>query len=200
MSAYLHAWITVFLSATAFAQDTAQQQSVASFRGGVELVLVPVVVRDRQGKAVANLTKDNFQLFDRKKQQTIASFAAVGHGNTSANNARNAKSPVAEASHTANASPAAESRAPARFVIYLFDDLDSRVPDMARVRGMAITHFHRELAAGDRAAIYTFSGRPTLEFTDDRDKIEGALAKLRTREVSHTMKQSVLASLITSLT
>jgi VWFA-related protein len=182
MSAYLHAWITVFLSATAFAQDTAQQQSVASFRGGVELVLVPVVVRDRQGKAVANLTKDNFQLFDRKKQQTIASFAAVGHGNTSANNARNAKSPVAEASHTANASPAAESRAPARFVIYLFDDLDSRVPDMARVRGMAITHFHRELAAGDRAAIYTFSGRPTLEFTDDRDKIEGALAKLRTRE------------------
>ncbi|HEY3938424.1 MAG TPA: VWA domain-containing protein [Bryobacteraceae bacterium] len=189
MSAYSLAWIAVFLSATAFAQNTPKQQdslktgeSVASFQGGVELVLVPVVVRDRQGKPVGNLTKDDFQLFDKKKQQTVVSFAAVGRAGTSAGKARNMKSPPAEASHTADTASVAESRAPARFVIYLFDDLDSRVPDLAHVRGMAIQHFDRELAPGDRAAIYTFSGRPALDFTSDRDKLEGALAKVRTRE------------------
>jgi VWFA-related protein len=186
MSAYFPVWIAVFLGATAFAQNTTHSQgraevggSVATFQSGVQLVLVPVVVRDRQGKAVGQLTRDDFQLFDRKKQQRIASFAAVGHASGSANNE---KSPATEARPAASASLAAESPAPTRFVIYLFDDLNSRVPDMAHVRGMAIQHFHRELAPGDRAAIYTFSGRPALDFTSDRDKLEGALAKVRTRE------------------
>jgi len=41
----------------------------------VNLVLVRVVVRDRQGKIISNLKKEDFQLFDNKKLQAISSFS-----------------------------------------------------------------------------------------------------------------------------
>src|SRR6266700_1686809 len=46
----------------------------AMFQARVNLVIVPVVVRDRQGKAVGNLKQEDFQLFDRGKPQYIARF------------------------------------------------------------------------------------------------------------------------------
>ena len=38
-------------------------------------MLVPVVVRNAKGEAVANLTKADFHLFDNGKEQAIASFS-----------------------------------------------------------------------------------------------------------------------------
>ena len=39
------------------------------------LVVVRVVVRDSHGRPVANLTKDDFKLFDRGREQNIAQFS-----------------------------------------------------------------------------------------------------------------------------
>ena len=44
------------------------------FRVNTNLVLVNVVVRDKDGNLVRGLTKDDFQLFEDGKQQTIADF------------------------------------------------------------------------------------------------------------------------------
>src|SRR6202035_491481 len=41
---------------------------------GIDAVLVPLVVRDGHGRAVGNLTKDDFQVFDRGKPQKISAF------------------------------------------------------------------------------------------------------------------------------
>ena len=54
--------------------ETSNTETGATFRSKVTLVTVPVVVRDRHGKAVGNLQKDTL-LFDRGKQQTISKFA-----------------------------------------------------------------------------------------------------------------------------
>ena len=50
----------------------AQQRSV--FRSGTELVLVNVVVRDKSGAVVRNLSRDDFTVTEDDKPQTITSF------------------------------------------------------------------------------------------------------------------------------
>ena len=46
-----------------------------TFSTGVNLVSVPVVVRDRDGHAVGTLRKEDFQLFDKGKPQIISKFS-----------------------------------------------------------------------------------------------------------------------------
>src|SRR5208282_6022588 len=53
--------ITLFLASS---RAVAQSDNNVTFKAGVHLVMVPVVVRDSKGQAVGNLTKEDFQLFD----------------------------------------------------------------------------------------------------------------------------------------
>jgi hypothetical protein len=55
--------------------EMATHDEPALFKARVNLVMVPVVVRDRQGKAVGTLKQDDFQLFDKGKPQYIARFS-----------------------------------------------------------------------------------------------------------------------------
>jgi VWFA-related protein len=180
--------MALFWAAAALSQNTPHQETTkaakdpgATFQSGVNLVLVPVVIRDAQGRAIGKLTKDDFQLFDGGKRQTIASFSAVGREG-------GGSEPTAPMTATREAENGSETRTPSsttvanstpeRFLIYLFDDRNIDFARMVAVREGAERHLKRGLAATDRAAIYTFSGRDTLEFTGDRDKLEAALAKL----------------------
>src|SRR5881394_1828195 len=55
--------------------EMATKDEPALFKSRVNLVQVPVVVRDRQGKAMGTLKKEDFQLFDKGKPQYIARFS-----------------------------------------------------------------------------------------------------------------------------
>ena len=46
-----------------------------AFISNVDLVLVPVTVSDQMNRVVEGLNKDNFQVFDNKKQQVIQHFS-----------------------------------------------------------------------------------------------------------------------------
>src|ERR1700748_3344478 len=56
------------------APEIAQHDAPATFISRSNLVQVPVVVRDKQGHPIGNLTKDDFFLFDKGKPQLIAKF------------------------------------------------------------------------------------------------------------------------------
>ena len=73
------ALLALYCCAVALAQEPLHtgQEQIPTFQSKVNLVLVPVVVRDSQGHPIANLTKDDFQLFDKGKRQAIASFFAI---------------------------------------------------------------------------------------------------------------------------
>ena len=151
-----------------------REESATSFRTHVNLVMVPVVARDAHGTAIGTLTKENFQLFDKGKLQEISRFSVEKVGT---------KAPL-----EANATPGipqsgAEDKGhavvvPDRFVAYLFDDVHLSVGDLPRIREAAERHLG-DLAPTDRAAIFTMSGTPLMDFTDNKNELRDALYRLK---------------------
>jgi VWFA-related protein len=154
-------------------QEVASHDAPTTFKVRVNLVLVRVVVRDQQGKVVSNLKKEDFQLFDSRKLQTISSF------NVETPETRTA-SVVASANADAGYSSSADTFAgkarvlPQRFVSMVFDDVHLSMEDATFVRDSA-TRFFGALAPSDRVSINTTSGQFTQEFTDDHDALKKAL-------------------------
>jgi len=151
----------------------------ATFKAKVNLVLVPVVVRDGQGHAIGNLQKADFLLFDKGKPQVITKFSMEKSGGQAAKDAESTKS--AENVPGEQAPPVL----PERYTAYLFDDVHLAFGDLARVRDAADRHM-AALDSMARAAIYTTSGQSTLDFTDDRAKLHETLLSLRPRPVSRS--------------
>jgi hypothetical protein len=67
---------------------------------------------------------------------------------------------------------------PERYVAYLFDDVHITVSDIQRLRDAALRHI-ATMKPSDRAAIYTMSGFPQVDFTDDQDRLKDAILRLR---------------------
>src|SRR6478672_4047477 len=57
------------------APEMSSHDTPATFKAKVNLVLVPVVVRDAEGHAIGNLRQEDFQLFDKGKPQLISRFS-----------------------------------------------------------------------------------------------------------------------------
>ena len=160
--------------------EMTSRDAPATFSTKVNLVMVPVVVRDSKGKAVGTLRKEDFQLFDKGKPQVISKFSVEKAGET--------RIPAEVASDDAtleNAAPAAAAKTPApiaqRFVVYLFDDVNTHTSDLVQARDAADRHLSESLDATTRAAIFTTSGQGNVDFTDDHAKLHEALMKLMWR-------------------
>lgn len=118
------------------------------------MVLVPVIVRDREGHAVADLRQQDFQLFDKGKEQPIASFS------------------VERREPTASGAP------PSQFLVYFFDDVSLR--DFGTVMSIRTAALHQlaSLQPGDRVAVFTSSCQLAIDFTGDRTKLQEVVSKL----------------------
>src|ERR1039457_3777402 len=58
-------------------RDDKSDARMATFQAKVDLVLVPVVVRDKHRRPIGNLTKDDCRLLDSKNPRPIAIFWTV---------------------------------------------------------------------------------------------------------------------------
>ena len=143
----------------------------ATFRVNVNLVLVRVVARDPKGVAVGNLKKEDFELLDNRKPQVISRFS-VESGTPKA-------PPQASASNTSGEQQQQQEQValPDRYIAYLFDDIHLNLSDLMQVRNAASRHL-ATLQPTDRAAIFTTSGRTTLDFTADKEKLLNTLLHL----------------------
>jgi len=158
--------------------EMASRDAPATFSAKVNLVMVPVVVRDGKGKAIGTLQKEDFQLFDKGKAQVISRFSVEKAGET-----------VIPAEVAADAGAIDKSLAPAtpaapiaqRFVLYLFDDVHTSMADLIQARIAADKHLTESLDPAARAGIFTTSGQNNVDFTDDRVKLHDALMKLMSR-------------------
>jgi len=157
--------------------EVSSRDTPPTFKVRVNLVLVRVVVRDAQGKVVPNLHKEDFQLTDNRKPQTISTFSVEtpeSHIVTAGTNA----DPNAPMDPTAaNAKVAA---LPQRFVSVIYDDQHMIMADTLFVRNASKKLFD-SLAPSDRVAINTTSGQATQDFTDDHALLSKTLLNVLPR-------------------
>jgi len=158
--------------------EVSSRDTAPTFKVRVNLVLVRVVVRDQQGHVVPNLKKEDFQLTDNRKPQTISTFSVE----TPASRAIEA---TVSADVNTPADPdvakAVAAALPRRFVSVVFDDQHLTMQDAMFVRN-ATGKFFDSLAASDRVGIYSTSGQFTQEFTDDHELLRKSLLNI----ISHS--------------
>ena len=152
-------------------QEVSSRDTPATFKLRVNMVLVRVVVRDAKGKVVPSLKKEDFQLYDGKKLQSISSFTVETPQSHTASLAASG-----EAGYSSSADPIAGKAVvlPQRFVYMVFDDIHMLMEDAGFVRDSA-TRFFEALSASDRVAIYTTSGQLSQDFTEDHELLRKAL-------------------------
>jgi len=171
-------------SSLALAQGGAADQEVSSrdyqpefqLQAQRNLVLVHVVVRDGRGATVSDLTKDDFEVFDRGKLQPITEFSVEKPYEPSAAPAPNASAPEQPGTATA-------ALPHLRFLAFYFDDLHTDAEGLGRVRDAADHYLAASLPSDDRVGLFTSSGEGQLDFTDNRAALHQALLALRPHPV-----------------
>lgn len=157
-------------------QEVVTRDTPTTFKVRVNLVLVRVVVRDEHGKIVENLKKEDFQLFDNRKQQTISSFnveTPLSHSVPVVS--------VNEQDGTDSAQP--PPNLPQRFVSLFFDDIHLAMTDAVNVRAAA-TKILDAMGPTDRIAIHTSSGQVTQDFTGDQALLKRGLIQITPRALN----------------
>ena len=160
-------------------EEVSSHETPTTFKVRVNLVLVRVVVRDAHGKIVPNLKKEDFQLYDNRKVQTISSFSVE----TPETRTASAVASTAAESSSADVAGGKAIVLPQRFVSMVFDDVHLSMEDAVFVRDSA-TRFFEGLAASDRVSLSTTSGQLTQEFTDDHGKLTKALLGITPRPLT----------------
>jgi VWFA-related protein len=166
-------------SGDANAAEVTTRDTAPTFKVRVNEVLVRVVVRGSDGKIIPNLKKEDFQLFDNKKLQTISSFrietpdlnAAKTHAITTDN--------LDGGPPTVTPVPVL----PQRFVSVVFDDTNLLMQDAATVHAAAQKLFDA-LPPSDRVGIFTTSGQVTIDFTSERLQLKDALLRIVPRPLA----------------
>jgi hypothetical protein len=114
--------------------EISTKDSDTAIKVQVNLVLVPVVVNDSAGNAVSGLKKEDLQLLDNGKPQTVSTFSVETAETRAPGAAASAEKPAD--ADTELATPGVPGplvgkplELPRRFVALVFDDLHMRVAE-----------------------------------------------------------------------
>src|SRR5436190_85753 len=146
-------------------KDQSTQKNPYTLQSNVDLVLVPVVVRDREGRLVGDLTERDFQVFDNNKRQVISGFMLASV----------APQPATQKPFYGERQIPTSS--PRRFVILLFDDLHVTFSDLARSKDAA-KQVLAELSGSESSAVVSLSGLVNSGITADKAILLAALEQI----------------------
>jgi VWFA-related protein len=150
--------------------------SSVPFESHVNLVPVRVVVHDSNGKAVANLTKEDFRLFQDRRPQTISHFSVETPASAAKQVVRGEAG--GEPADQSNVSAPGTLALPSRFVALLFDDVHLNLQDLMQTRLAALRYLDASTQPSERVAVFTTSGQTQVDFTDDHAKARAVIMQL----------------------
>jgi VWFA-related protein len=151
------------------AQLAPPSASGMTLRVNVEELLVPVVVRDRDGHAIGTLTKADFTVLDQGKPRPITGFSIVK------------STALQETPQSGQPRTSSETAAPAatqnRFTVFLFDDRHLNPSDLVRTQQAALRALNQTFAPNDYAAVVSFMG-VNSGITHDRAALKAAVTHI----------------------
>lgn len=146
------------------------EQNPYTLQSNVDVVLVPVVVRDREGRLVRDLTEHDFQVFDNNKRQVISGFMLAS------------VAPQPAAQKKLEGERQMPTRSPRHFVILLFDDLHVTFSDLARSKEAA-KQVLAELNANESSAVVSLSGSVNSGITANQAILLAALEQIHPQTI-----------------
>jgi VWFA-related protein len=158
-------------------QATPSSDAPLKIQVQVSRVLVPVVVRDKHGRVVVGLTKDNFQVFDNDKPQDISGFSMERRGATPIHASGDGM--------TEAATPGAQQLpgGSQRYIVFVFDDMHLSSEDLVHAQTAAERVLAEALTDSDLAVVVSLSGKTNSGITNDRAKLLDAIKGLRTEGI-----------------
>jgi VWFA-related protein len=145
-------------------------------RTGVELITTDVIVRDSRGQFVADLKKDEFELYEDGVKQQVISFTLT-HGGRSYNVAAPPPPPAQEGIILPPPKPAND--AAGRIFIIFVDDLHLDFRNTGRIRDLFKKISKELIHDGDMFGIVsTGPSSLAIELTYDRNRLDSAIQKI----------------------
>jgi VWFA-related protein len=152
------------------ARPQGEQQPPVVFKVEANYVEIDAVVTDANGKFVGGLTRDDFQVFEQTRPQTISVFSLVDIPVTRPDGPLFAKGPI---------EPDVRSNREfdGRVFVLVLDDLHTATQRSVQLRTAARQFVERSLGANDFAAVVTTGGsdRAAQNFTNNRQLLVRAI-------------------------
>jgi VWFA-related protein len=156
--------------------ELSSKDTTTTFKVRVNLVQVKVVVRDSKGELVRDLKREDFQLYDQGKLQTISTFDVE--------TAETRKKRMQQAAKTQQGAEEQNGEdnvgLPERFVALVFDDIHLQMQDAIFVRNSA-KKLIDSMTPSDRIGIFGTSEQLKLEYTSDKAALEKTLDQVLPR-------------------
>jgi VWFA-related protein len=147
-----------------------------TFRTSVNLVSSDVIVRNRRGQFQADLTRDDFEVYEDGIKQELSSFTLV-HGGRVYQTQTVAAAPVREGIILPPSRPVND--AAGRIIIFVIDDLHLEFRDTHRVRRLFRDMAKELVHDGDLFGIVsTGTSSIAIDLTYDRTRMEEAANKI----------------------
>ena len=170
----------LILSSLCFAFTIArgqEKQDSDSVRIRTELVQIDVVVKDQKGNLVRDLRREDFEVFEDGKPQSLTHFAIGTGTRPAAFLSRDTRNPNAKP-----ADPATDGTAQVhgRHIVLAVDDYHLEFENLVAAKNALTKFVENDLAADDQVAMMATSGAMSLyqQFTPDRETIKRAIARL----------------------
>jgi VWFA-related protein len=173
--------------ATDAAQASQPQKGQAPvFRAGVNVVRVDIIVTDRQGNAVTDLTQSDFEVLEDGKPQAIDLFRLVNSNGEPAPDAEPAR-----AIRTIHDEEAEAARDDVRLFVIFFDDYHVRVDSGMRIRDPLVQFLRTQLGPLDMVAVmYPLTPVTALSFTRDREALVQVVRKFEGRKFNYAPRNA----------
>jgi len=178
-----------FCAALVIASLAAQEKStpdekMARFTSNANLVVVDVYARDKSGKPVLNLRKEDFTILEDGKAQTISVFELQKLDGELLPSIAEQPKTLVERNTSATKPPSVQG--PLKFrdrrLITLFFDFSSMQPDdQVRAQDAAVHFLQTRMTASDLVSIMAYGAEiKTIEdFTDDRKRLIADIRKFQ---------------------